>query len=91
MSSNDNARVLTLTPAAATATLRRRRELGSGEVKGQNIVNLNIEKLYHKRTDCVTEDFYSQMNRSLIGSIFFFAAIGLMLLKITRIYLKSRI
>ena len=91
MSSNDNARVLTLTPAAATATLRRRRELGSAEVKGQNIVNLNIEKLYHKRTDCVTEDFYSQMNRSLIGSIFFFDAIDLMLLKITRIYLKSRI
>ena len=54
MSSNDNARVLTLTPATATATLRRRRELGSGEVRGQNIVNLNIEKLYHKRTDCVT-------------------------------------
>ena len=54
MSSNDNARVLTLTPAAATATLRRRRELGSAEVRGQKIVNLNIEKLYHKRTDCVT-------------------------------------
>ena len=85
MSSNDNARVLTLTPAAATATLRRRRELGSAEVRGQKIVNLNIEKLYHKRTDCVTEDFYSQMNRSLIGSIFFFAAIDLMLLKITRV------
>ena len=58
MSSNDNARVLTLTPAGATATLRRRRELGSaevssGELRGQNIVNLNIEKLYHKRTNCI--------------------------------------
>ena len=51
MSSNDNARVLTLTPAGATATLRRRREVSSAEVRGQNIVNLKIEKLYHKRTD----------------------------------------